>query len=90
MQCGAATASELNDAPQRQSKDPVLTCVDAMANKVAKRHRAWIEQTGWEKVPIAWAGAPERCISHCYRIQGKELVHQDFEWLRSHIPMGRQ
>ncbi len=67
-------ASKLNESQQRQLRDLVLTYVDAVADKVAKRRRALIEQNGWENIHFAWAGATEPGIGHYYRIRGKDFL----------------
>lgn len=66
--------NKLNDTQQKQLKALVLTYVNAVADRVAKRRRESINRNGWENVHFAWAGATKPGIGHYYKIRGKEFL----------------
>ena len=66
--------NQLNETQQRLLKNLVLTYVDAVADKVAKRRRETIDRNGWDNIHFAWAGATKPGIGHYYRIRGTDFL----------------
>jgi Protein of unknown function (DUF3500) len=65
---------DLNAEQQKTLAELVEVYVSAVADEVAKRRRALIDENGWDKIHFAWAGATEPGIGHYYRIRGQDFL----------------
>ena len=64
----------LNDGQQKLLRNLVDTYVTTVADKVAERRLATINDNGWENVHFAWSGATKPGIGHYYRVRGKAFL----------------
>ncbi|MEO1526852.1 MAG: DUF3500 domain-containing protein, partial [Planctomycetota bacterium] len=66
--------AELDEDQQSLLEKLVSSYVDAVAEDVAAKRRALLEEDGWDEVHFAWAGATKPGIGHYYRIRGKRFL----------------
>ncbi|MGB7328925.1 MAG: DUF3500 domain-containing protein [Rubripirellula sp.] len=66
--------AQLDAAGKQLLKDLVGVYVDAVADDIADQRRELIQQSGWDNVYFAWAGATEPGIGHYYRVRGNTFL----------------
>ncbi|TWU55465.1 DUF3500 domain-containing protein [Rubripirellula reticaptiva] len=65
---------QLDPAGKQLLQDLVGVYVDAVADDIAAQRRELIQQSGWDNVYFAWAGATEPGIGHYYRVRGNTFL----------------